>query len=239
MAIPFAPRDVSTGRCRVMGASAAGNRGHVRRGRPYRAKGASNAARHRGRLWRKGLTLTELLVVATVSLVLAGALFLTFLASRNSYLSNEAYVQVQQQARRALDNMVTELRVAGGTITVVGNQLTFQLALGYNLGAPCPANDTCWGARDQAGANQGGWSVRYRLSGAQLVREVLDTGGPPPLVQATRVLANNVSQLSFTYVGGTTNTITMQLQAQQASPLQPGGTLGSGILSSSVRLRNS
>ena len=184
----------------------------------------------------RGLTLVELIIVLSIFGVIATAMFLTFLVSQNSYLTNDVYIHVQQQARRALDSMTTELRGAGGTVTAAGGQLTFQLALGYNLAAPCPPNALCWGAKDQNGANQSGWSIRYRLSGTQLVREILNGAVVQP---GTRVLGNDISQLAFTYVGGATRIVTIQLQARQVSWQLPGGAIGTGTLSARVRLRNS
>ena len=190
-----------------------------------------------GRRRNAGLTLPELLIVLALTTIVAGAVYTSSLMGGKLYFSSETYVHVQQQARQALDNMVRELRGADGTITVAANQCTFQLALGYNLANPCPTNAVCIGAQDQAGAAQFGWSLRYRLNGTQLIREILDNQVPPQ-VQGSRVLANDVSQLSFIYVGAPTNTITVQLQTQRTSQQLPGGTLGTTPLTTRVRLRN-
>ena len=185
-----------------------------------------------------GFTLVEMLVTLGIFGILGGVLFISSIVSHRSYVTGDAYVYIQQQARQALDAMHRELHEAGGTVTAAGNQLTFQTTLGYNLAAPCPANAICWGARDQAGANQSGWSVRYRLNGTQLIRELLNAAGA---VQAgSRVMANDVSQLAFTYVGGTTRTITVQLQVQRTSAQLPGGSLTAAPtpLVTSIKLRN-
>lgn len=186
---------------------------------------------------RRGLTLVEVLLVLALLGVLAGALFAISLTGRQLYFSSETSVHVQQQARQAFDAMARELRQAqGSTLTVAGSQCTFQVALGYNLASPCPVNAVCWGANDQAGAVQSGWSVRYRLNGTQLLREVLNSQ-VPPVVQSTRVLANDVTQLTFSYVGGGTNTVTIQLQVLQSSTQLPGGSLGTGATPLTMRLR--
>lgn len=192
----------------------------------------------RGLQVRSGLTLVEMLVVMGIFGVLLAVVSMSMVMSHRSYVSSEAYVTVQQEARRALDNMVKELREAGGTIAAVGAQLDFQVALGYNLAPPCPLNAVCWGARDQNGTVQFGWSLRYRVNGTQLVREIRDAGG---VVQpGTRVLANYVSQLSFVYVGGTTRTLTVQLQVQRTSPQLGGGSMALGLnpLVVQIKLRN-
>ncbi|MBI2495977.1 MAG: hypothetical protein HYW10_05380 [Candidatus Omnitrophica bacterium] len=187
----------------------------------------------------KGLTLIEILILVGISAFLFGALFVSFSIGQRSYTSSEANVQVQEAARRALNTMLDELRQAGGAITAAGSQVDFQLALGYNLSAPCLPYSRCWGAFDQTGVRQPGWSVRYRLAGTQMIREVVDSAG---LVQpGARVLANRISQVSFAYVGGTTNTLTIQLQAQYASTGLAGGSVTANPtpLVMRLRLRNS
>ncbi len=191
-----------------------------------------------GRRHNAGLTFPELLIVLAIMAIVAGAVYTSSLMGGKLYFSSETYVHVQQQARQALDNMVRELRQADGTITVAANQCTFQLALGYNLAAPCPANAVCIGAQDQNGVTQSGWSLRYQLNGTQLIREILNPAG---VVQpGTRVLANDVSQLSFIYVGAPTNTVTVQLQVQRTSAQLPGGSLAAAPapLITRVQLRN-
>jgi prepilin-type N-terminal cleavage/methylation domain-containing protein len=186
---------------------------------------------------RRGLSLVEMLVTLGIFGILTGVLFISSIVSHRSYVTGDAFVHLQQQARQALDAMHRELHEAGGAIAAAGNQLTFQTALGYNLAAPCPANAICWGARDQAGADQSGWSVRYRLNGTQLVREILNNAA---VVQSSRIMANDVSQLSFAYVGGTTRTVTIQLQVTRTSAELAGGSLSAAPtpLVTSIKLRN-
>ena len=188
---------------------------------------------------RRGVTLFELLVVIVILGLIVGVIFFAASSNQASYLSTEIAVYVQQQARHAQGEMGRELRQAGGAIATAANQITFQMNLGYNQAAPCPVNAVCWGARDEAGAGQFGWSVRYRLNGTQLVRELLNGAGA--LQAGTRVLANDVTSLQFTYVGGATRTVTVQLQVQRLSPFLPGGGLAVAPtpLVSRIRLRNS
>lgn len=200
----------------------------------------------------RGFTLVEMLVVVAIFGGIMGALLISFLVGKSSYLSADAYIQVQQETRRAFDNMVKELREAGGTITpadVTSTSLTFQVALGYNLAAPCPVNAVCWGAQDQNGANQPGWSIRYRVNGTQLVRELHNEIPPidPPV--ATRVLANNANSglaadglpaTSWRYDSGT-KVVNMRLEVRQVSGQLPGGSMSTSPpapLRTQVRLRN-
>ena len=199
-----------------------------------------------------GMSLVELVIVLLIFGGLATAIFMSSLLSNKAYTSSEAYVHVQGEARRALNEMTRELRGAGPTPTtgpppptliVAANQVDFQLPLGYNLAAPCPANAVCWGARDQNG-NHANWSIRYRraVNGTiqQLVREIVNVPpGQAGQVQGTRVLANDVSQLTFAQTG---NTLTIQLQVQQNSQQLGGGSISAAPaatpLTTKVRLRN-
>ena len=184
-----------------------------------------------------GFTFMEVLVVSALLSVVLGVIMLTVLTGQRSYTSTEAFVQVQEEARRALDMMTQELHGGvPGTIGLGTNQITFQYVLGYNLTAPCPLNDICPGALDAQKVKQFGWSVRYRLVGTQLRREILDPAQVPQL--GTRVLANHVSQVTF--ANPSSQVITIQLVVQRISGQLAGGSMAMNPapLMTTVNLRN-
>ena len=205
----------------------------------------------------RGFTLAELLIVSMILLVLGAGLLTAFLSGQASYLSADASIQVQQEARRAFDSAVRELREAGGppgAMTPSGvntQQLDFQTALGYNyidaLGKPCPAanqvNGVCYGAKDLTGALHQGWKVRYRIDTAQR-QFVRETRNGATLFD-TRVLANYVDTAianSFLLWNGS-KTVTVSLRivtpASQSSQLTGGSrSTGATPLTAQVRLRN-
>jgi len=213
---------------------------------------------------RAGFSLIELLVVMAMMGVVMGALLTSFLIGRKSYLSADAYVQVQQEARRAFDVMVKELResgwratrvqpapaapvIAGGVTAGPGASLDFQIALGYDVGTTitgCPTSAICWGAQNGTGTPRYDWSVRYSVNGTrQLIREVFDA--PPPaggnVVQGTaRVLANDVQTFQVSYTNSTVKTVAIQLAVQQTSQQLAGGSMSTtpAPLQTRVRLRN-
>ena len=203
-----------------------------------------------------GFTLTEIIIVAALFLILGAGLLTTFLTGQASYLSADAYIQVQQEARKAFDNMLRELREAGaepGNAVQVklpgnpGRQLDFQIALGYAGGA------ITWG--NENGATQ--W-VHYLITNNQVVTTGQDAaqlvrcatpGQNDPLTApyaGCRVLANYVdgSTSSFAYDAGN-KVVTPTIEVRYRNPRLPGGTSAAaggfqttGLLTSRVKLRN-
>jgi type II secretory pathway pseudopilin PulG len=182
--------------------------------------------------------LLEVMVVLLLFSLVLGGLLTTLLTGQASYASAEAYVQVQQEVRRAFDDMTRELREAGGTITAAADQLDFQVSLGYDRTdlAGCPASAVCWGTQAANGLEQSGWSVRYRLDGTQLIREVLDEAAT---VQGTRVLANYVDAAASSFAWNVgSRTMTAVLAGRYEHPLATQAVQTIGPLTSRVRLRN-
>lgn len=206
----------------------------------------------------RGFTLSEIIVVAALFFILGGGVLTAFLTGQTSFFSADSYVQVQQEARRAFDNMVRELREAGPpppgppvvSLTANGpagsNQLNFQIARGYNLAAPCLPDIICWGSENAAPGGVGEWIHYAVMTNAtlavnnqlQLVRCV--SGAQGTVVDSTtpncRVLANNIVTTSFGLLDNAGNAtvasprvVTVSLQARHTNPRLPGGSQGIGI----------
>ena len=190
---------------------------------------------------RAGFTLTEILVVILLLLVIGGGLLTVLLIGQTSYISSDAYVQVQQEARKAFDNAVQELRQAGNvSLSADANQLHFQIARGYNTEAACqgPAA-TCWGSE----AATGEWVhlvVTGDGDGVQMVRCVT-AGVVNPVTDFTgcRVLANSVKggTSSFAY-DAANRVVTLILEFEYRNSALPGGRQTTSPLTARVRLRN-
>ena len=197
-----------------------------------------------------GFTLVEMLIVIVLLFIVGGGMLSTFLTGQASFMSGEAYVQVQQEARRAFDVMVRELREAQITTLTNPKQINFQVALGYNDRVACqnPAR-TCWGGENVVGK----W-LHYAIIGAgsaaQLVRYVdtSATGSPPATCVSPncRVLANNIrfetdttKPVFNTFAYDSTNkVVTITLQIERNNSRLPGGRQATPVLSSRVKLRN-
>jgi prepilin-type N-terminal cleavage/methylation domain-containing protein len=61
----------------------------------------------------KGLTLIELLVAMAISAVLIAAIYRTFMGQHKTYMVQEQVVDMQQNARVAINRMMREIRMAG------------------------------------------------------------------------------------------------------------------------------
>ncbi len=189
---------------------------------------------------RAGFTITEVLIVVLLFMLLGGGVLLSFLAQRTAYLTADAALQVQQEARRAFDSMIQELRESKVTSATVGQpmpEVDFQVALSYNLPVPCPPSGVCWGARDQNGANQVGWKLHYRVDRdkAQLVREVCDAGD---VVQSTSVLANYINPDTTQFILNLDRSVTINFESRYVNPAVAGGMQTTGVLTSRVNPRN-
>lgn len=190
---------------------------------------------------RSGFTFIELLVVSVLFLAVGAGLLTVFLSGRTSSLSGDAYVQVQEEARKAFDRAVQDLRQAGNVVVSAdAKQLHFQTARGYNTEAACqnpPA--ICWGSEAATGEwlhlviTGAGDNVQLvRCTTAALVNPVTDVTG-------CRVLANRVKGGTSSFVYDVANrvvTLTMEFEYQNAA--LPGGRQTTTPLSTRVKLRN-
>ena len=134
-------------------------------------------------LW--GFSLAELIIVAFLTVLVGGALIVVMISGPISLRSSDAYVLVQEEARKALNTMLQELRQAGPSTTGAdqniqvnpgavppNSRLDFQMAIGYdtaNCGVGACGNaglvsgnsicsGVCWGdASDPTGPKKGNW----------------------------------------------------------------------------------
>lgn len=190
-----------------------------------------------------GFSLIELLIIVGVLGVVTGALVLLLTSGQRSMLSADAYVHVQQEARRALEAMSRDLRKANnidteltspGSDTPSGGatRLNFQISRGYNVSG-CTPNATCWGND----TSNGGWIHDLR-NGTQLVR-CQSTASDTTITDFSgcRVLANYAETFLVDYASST-RFVTLRLQVKRSSSLLPSGAMDTGTLRTQARLRN-
>lgn len=61
----------------------------------------------------RGFSMVEMLVTLVINLVIMGAIYTTLIASQRLYVSEEESIDMQQQARVAMDIMIRDIRRAG------------------------------------------------------------------------------------------------------------------------------
>ena len=109
---------------------------------------------------QRGFTLAELLIVVAILGFMMGALFTLQRQGQLAYMIGSARVEVQQNARLALEMMTTEIRSA---------QAVTDAATCTGVAASAIT------VTDQNGAN----SIRYRLTGTDLERGTTAAPGAP------------------------------------------------------------
>jgi prepilin-type N-terminal cleavage/methylation domain-containing protein len=189
----------------------------------------------------KGLTLIELMVVLVIFLGIMGALLTSFLVSKKSFLSSDAYIRVQEQARRVLDTMVKELRESGNVDSSVTNpnedfsdenRLNIQIARSYD-------SDTCGGICWGNDSADDGW-IHYLLDNERLMRCQSDASDTVIAdFSACRVVATDIGLFEVDY-DDSDQTVTVRIQAEITSDQLPGGNMSTtpAPLQTQVRLRN-
>lgn len=174
---------------------------------------------------QKGFTLAELLVgLAVLGLALAG-LATVHESGLRAYVYGSNRVEVQQNARVALERMAREIREAQALTNPTATQLTIQ---------------TDWNGNGVIGEALAvtvdgvlrGEQVTYRLNGAALERQ--ESG-----VDATfRTVMGGVEQLTLTYPSAKTVAITIRTRTEET--VAAGGMADTkSQVTTTVRLRNS
>lgn len=173
----------------------------------------------------KGFTLAELLVgLAVLGLALASVATL-YESGLRAYVTGSNRVEVQQNARVALERMAREIREAQALTNQTATQLTIQ---------------TDWNGNGVIGEALAvtvdgvlrGEQVTYRLNGAALERQ--ESG-----VDATfMTVVGGVEQLMLTYPSAKTVSITIRTRTEENVPTGSMGDTKSQV-TTTVRFRNS
>lgn len=154
-----------------------------------------------------GFTLVEVLIALLVGSIVMAAVMTSFQSQHNTYLAQDQVVEMQQNARVAMDMLVRDIRSAGydpnklgAGITAAGNGTEFSpLQFTREEGDPAPA---------------GLETIAYSLFDAydtinrndnlvdDLALQTTDSGGASAGRQA---IAENISQIEFRYLDGNGN----------------------------------
>lgn len=134
-------------------------------------------------LGNKGFTLVELLTVAIIFLIILAAIFAVLAAGNRSWQIGATQAEVQQQARRAMDTIIRELRQASSI-----DQGTFAGGVSNDM----IRFTTQWG------------TLEFALNAQNQVQRT--SGG------ATTIIANDIADMQFQLFGGNVVYITITAQ---------------------------
>ena len=192
---------------------------------------------------RGGTTLLELLLAAVLFIGISAILITSLFAEHRFYLSSQTYIQVQWEARRALDAMERELYGSGnvrragdpvGGADFAGEtQVDFQIERGFDQVA---CGGICWGDETATGR----WLHVLRNASSQLVRCSTLQQADPIDFSTCRVLANYAQTFTVDYQHSARE-VRIHLRVFKASSQLPGGGMGTTpvVLTRQIRLRNS
>lgn len=144
---------------------------------------------------KKGYSLLEVLIVAGLIAVVTAAILNMSNTFNLSWDTQNVRMELDQQARRGMDEMIRDLyQATSGQTTVNANSVNFRLPVVINDDSPNPPDiydaqgNIHWGAGGVVGD-----SITYRITSGQLVRDVVRGIN----VISTRVCANNVASLNL------------------------------------------
>lgn len=146
---------------------------------------------------RNGFSLLEVLISVAIFLIIASAMFALLTSGKKAFDMGAAQIDVEQEARRALDYISKELRqssdskISGVAPGASGNTIIFEIP--YDIGSDGDVIDDATGGIEWSNDAGGIGTITYTYVGLdkQIVRTLSVSG-------AQTVLANEISSLSFT-----------------------------------------
>jgi prepilin-type N-terminal cleavage/methylation domain-containing protein len=147
---------------------------------------------------RKGFTLIEILISVSIFALILIGIYNLFDTSRATYVSGQRRVDVQQNARAALDEIVREIRMTGYfpenfTTPPASPLLANPIQVATNAAL------AVYGDLDGSGASN---VFLFCLDGSLVRRQKAAAGGVTAYTCASgQVMAEYVTSLSFTYLG--------------------------------------
>lgn len=161
----------------------------------------------------------EVLVTVIIYSLIVAACYLAFAAGNQSWQVNRVQVELQQELRKAMDWMVSDLRQSGSSAIVDVpsdgvwyNTITFKIAAGINN------SNISWSG-----------DIQYLLGGTNANQLLRQAGGQ------VKILAQAITSLQFRRQMATAGTVEVFLTAEKTTPQ---GQLLSQDRNFQVSLRN-
>src|SRR3989338_6579992 len=166
-----------------------------------------------------GFTLIEIMVVMAVFSIIVSSLFSILTIGRNSWYQGGTAVDVQQEARKAMDKMVRELRESGSqkqnlpaSSPYSANGIIFQISTGVDSNG-----EIIWGATTNWADSSDphtGYAIKYYLNNNKIYRSILSSYPSGTVVGADTIMANNIQSLTFTGNASPATTVSVAVVAQ-------------------------
>jgi prepilin-type N-terminal cleavage/methylation domain-containing protein len=153
---------------------------------------------------RQGMTMAEVLISAIIFSVVLAACYALLIAGSDSWETNEAKIELQQELRKAVDWIAQDLRQAGSvSITNVPADGAWYTLITFRKASGVSGGSVVWDTD----------ATKYSLGGtdsAQLQRQV---GSQTP-----RVIAQNFQSLQFRRQSASADVVDVAMQAQKKTP---------------------
>ncbi len=149
----------------------------------------------------QGITLAEMLVTVIIFAFILGICYTLLISGSDSWETNSARVELQQELRKAMDWITQDLRQAGSaSITNVPADGAAYTSITFRKAAGVSGGNLVWDTS----------TTRYFLTGTQLQRQVG--------ALTASVIAQNIQSVQFSRQASTSNIVTVSLQAEKKTP---------------------
>ncbi|HBO96860.1 MAG TPA: hypothetical protein DE315_04040 [Candidatus Omnitrophica bacterium] len=172
----------------------------------------------------QGVTLVELMVTVIIFAFILGICYSLLISGSDSWETNSARVELQQELRKAMDRMSQDLRQAGSAsivdVPADGNAYT---SITFRKSAGVSGGNLVWDSS----------TTRYFLGGTggtQLLRQVG--------AQTASVIAQNIQSLQFSRQTSTANVVNVSIQTQKTTLRRKMLTEKAPSLTLKILLRN-
>lgn len=165
---------------------------------------------------RRGFTLLEMMIVAALVAIIGSALFMAMSTGRTSWYEADTQIALQQELGKAMRQITDDVVQSSKTqISIPADGVVYS-SLTFNISRGVLSNGII------------NWSmpITYALVGGQINRSQ---------GSASRILANNITQMNFRRQVLSSNIVRINLTAQKSTVLN---RLLNASLESAVSLRN-
>ena len=146
---------------------------------------------------KRGITLIELLIAMSTSLIIAGVISAVFISSWKAQIAQEEYTELQQKGRKSVDEISSSIRVASGVMTSITSGSDTYITSDLIIVLKTPAidgSDNILPATDY-------FIFRLNVSDATKLERVIIADGTSTRANlaAATTLSNVMGTLSFLY----------------------------------------